>query len=234
MKVVKVYGALRELLGKTRFEFVADTPAQAMRALLVNFPQLEQWLINSEKNGVAYRVTVGKQKIHEQDVSGMLLPWSEQDVFSIAPVMTGAGRGAGTFLLGAALIGVAIFSAGAGLSLAAGGFTTTGVAASGAIGVIAPGFAAASSLAAIAGNIGIGLMLTGVAQMLSPVPKPPREASKLESNSFSAIQQTVRQGVPVPIAYGRVFVGSAVVSAGLDVDQVNVNSNSFLAKLGVS
>ena len=40
MKVVKVYGALRELLGKTRFEFVADTPAQAMRALLVNFPQL--------------------------------------------------------------------------------------------------------------------------------------------------------------------------------------------------
>ncbi len=49
MKVVKVYGALRELLGKTRFEFVADTPAQAMRALLVNFPQLEQWLVDSEK-----------------------------------------------------------------------------------------------------------------------------------------------------------------------------------------
>ena len=60
MKVVKVYGALRELLGKTRFEFVADTPAQAMRALLVNYPQLEQWLVDSEKNGVAYRVTVGK------------------------------------------------------------------------------------------------------------------------------------------------------------------------------
>ena len=56
--------------------------------------------------------------------------------------------------------------------------------------------------------------------MLSPVPKPPREATRLESNSFSAIQQTVRQGVPVPIAYGRVFVGSAVISAGLDVDQV--------------
>ena len=64
MKVVKVYGALRELLGKTRFEFVADTPAQAMRALLVNFPELQQWLLDSEKNGVAYRVTVGRQKIH--------------------------------------------------------------------------------------------------------------------------------------------------------------------------
>ena len=223
MKVVKVYGALRELLGQTRFEFVADTPAQAMRALLVNFPQLEQWLIDSEKNGVSYRVTVGKQKIFEQDVSGMLLPWSEREVFSIAPVLTGAGRGVGTFLLGAALVGVAIFSAGAGFSLAAGGFTTTGVAASGAVGVIAPGFAAASALAAVAGNIGIGLMLTGVAQMLSPVPRPPGAAeapTQLESNSFSGIVNTTRQGVAVPIAYGRVFVGSAVISAGLDVDQV--------------
>jgi predicted phage tail protein len=225
MKVVKVYGALRELLGKTRFEFVADTPAQAMRALLVNYPQLEQWLVDSEKNGIAYRVTVGKQKIYEQDVLGMVLPWSEQDVFSIAPVMTGAGRGATTFLLGAALVGVAIFSAGAGFSLAAGGFTTTGVAASGAVGVIAPGFATASALAAVAGNIGIGLMLTGVAQMLSPVPKPPGigdAPTQLESNSFSGVLNTVRQGVPVPIAYGRVFVGSAVLSSGLDVDQKQV------------
>tara|TARA_R110002012_G_scaffold92472_1_gene224555 strand:- start:6288 stop:6917 length:630 start_codon:yes stop_codon:yes gene_type:complete len=209
MKVVKVYGALRKLLGKTRFEFVADTPAQAMRALLVNFPQLEQWLIDSEKNGVAYRVTVGKQKIHEQDVSGMVLPWSEQDVFSIAPVMTGAGRGVGTFLLGAVLVGVAIFNPAVGFSFAKGGFAVMGT-----------GLGVGAGLAAAAGTIGIGLMLTGVAQMLSPVPKPPREASKLESNSFSGIANTSRQGVPVPIAYGRVFVGSAVVSAGLDVDQV--------------
>ena len=68
MKVVKVYGALRELLGASRFEFVADTPAQAMRALLVNFPHLEKWMADSEKNGIAYRVTVGKQKIHNNDV----------------------------------------------------------------------------------------------------------------------------------------------------------------------
>ena len=213
MKVVKVYGALRELLGKTRFEFVADTPAQAMRALLVNFPQLEQWLIDSEKNGVAYRVTVGKQKIHEQDVSGMLLPWSECEVFSIAPVMTGAGRGAGAFLLGAALIATAIIAPGVGFF--AGGALGFGVVTG------ATGFAA--GLAAAAGTIGVGLALYGVAQMISPVPKPPGPAeapTQLESNSFSGVLNTVRQGVPVPIAYGRVFVGSAVVSAGLDVDQV--------------
>ena len=212
MKVIKVYGALRELLGQTRFEFVADTPAQAMRALLVNFPELQQWLLDSEKNGVAYRVTVGKQKIHNDDVSGLFAPWSEREVFSIAPVMMGAGGSTTQILLGAVFIGASFFFPGAGLfgttSFFGATAATTGVA--GTLTSIGTAFSA----------IGAGLVLGGVAQILSPVPRPPREPTELESNSFSAIQQTVRQGVPVPIAYGRVFVGSAVVSAGLDVDQV--------------
>ena len=83
MKVVKVYGALRQKLGRCRFEFVADTPAQALKALLANFPDLEKWLIDSEKDGVGYRVTVGKERITEDDVSGLHLPWSEREVFSI-------------------------------------------------------------------------------------------------------------------------------------------------------
>ena len=212
MKVVKVYGALRELLGKTRFEFVADTPAQAMRALLVNFPQLEQWLIDSEKNGVAYRVTVGKQKIHNDDVSGLFSPWSEREVFSITPVIVGAGGGGGSILAGIALVALAVVTYGGSLAVSGGVLAAkaglTGFAATGA------------ALAASAVYAGGFLILSGVAQMLSPVPKPPKEASKLESNSFSGIGNTTRQGIPVPIAYGRVFVGSAVVSAGLDVDQV--------------
>tara|TARA_Y100000361_G_scaffold67187_1_gene59082 strand:- start:5787 stop:6443 length:657 start_codon:yes stop_codon:yes gene_type:complete len=217
MKVVKVYGALRELLGQTRFEFVADTPAQAMRALLVNFPKLEQWLIDSEKNGVAYRVTVGKQKIHNDDVSGMFSPWSEREVFSITPVMTGAGRGVGSVLLGVALITAAVVFAPA---AAAGGGFLVGAASGASMGLVGIG-------TVIAGNIGISLVLGGVAQMLSPTPKPPGlsesggEATRLESNSFSGIVNTVRQGVAVPIVYGRAFVGSAVISAGLDVDQVS-------------
>lgn len=215
MKIVKVYGALRELLGASRFEFVADTPAQAMRALLVNFPQLEQWLIDSEKNGVAYRVSLGRQKIYSEDVSEMFTPWSEQDVFAITPVLTGAGNGGvGTFILGAVLVGVAIFNPFVGFSLAKGGFAVMGLTGAAAVG---------AGLVAAAGTLGIGLMLAGVAQMLSPVPKPPgpgEAPTQLESNSFSGVANTSRQGVPVPIAYGRVFVGSAIISAGLDVDQV--------------
>lgn len=204
MKVVKVYGALRKLLGKSRFEFVAETPAQAMHALLVNFPELEQWLINSEKNGVAYRVTIGRQKIYEEDMSAMFLPWSEQDVFAITPVLTGAGSTT-QIILGVALIAVAIVN-------------PFGAAAIGTLGITAP-----ILVNTAVGAIGGFLLLSGVAQMLSPVPKPPgplEEPTQLESNSFSGIVNTTRQGVPVPIAYGRVFVGSSIISAGLDVDQV--------------
>ena len=216
MKVVKVYGALRELLGRTRFEFVADTPAQAMRALLVNFPELQQWLIDSEKNGVAYRVTVGKQKIHNDDVSGLFSPWSEREVFSITPVLMGAGRGVGAILLGAVFIGLSFVTFGSSAAFAGGAAGKAGI---GLLGLYKAGAVGSAAL----GAIGAGLVLTGVAQMLSPVPKPPGLAeapTQLESNSFSGVVNTSRQGVPVPIAYGRVFVGSAVISAGLDVDQV--------------
>ena len=224
MKVVKVYGALRKRLGQCRFEFDVLTPAQAIKALCVNFPGLEKWLIDSEKDGVGYRVAVSREKATEENVAPLLMPFSDREVFSITPVVAGAGRGTGAILAGVALIAVAIAAPGAGL--AAGGFTTTGVAASGAVGVVAPGFALSSALAAAAGNLGIALVLGGIAQALSPQPdtglERGREAAKLESFVFNNVVNTAKQGLPVPIAYGRVFVGSAVLSSGLDVDQKQV------------
>ena len=52
--------------------------------------------------------------------------------------------------------------------------------------------------------------------MLTPVPKPPPEANKLKSFSFSGIEQTTQQGGAIPIVYGKCFVGSAVLSSGID------------------
>ena len=219
MKVVKVYGALRKRLGQCRFEFDVATPAQAIKALCVNFPGLEKWLIDSERDGVGYRVAVSKEKATEENVAPLLMPFSEKEVFSITPVVAGAGRGTGAILLGAALIAVAI-------AVPVAGFTGAGFSATGA-GVTAAGTATfGASLAAAAGNIGIALVLGGIAQALSPQPDPTslesargRDAARLESFTISNVVNTSRQGMPVPIAYGRVFVGSAVLSSGLDVDQ---------------
>ena len=68
------------------------------------------------------------------------------------------------------------------------------------------------------------MILGGIAQAISPQPEPSSldESVQLESFTFSNVVNTSRQGMPCPIAYGRVFVGSAVLSSGLDVDQVQV------------
>jgi predicted phage tail protein len=212
MKVVKVYGALRKRLGQCRFEFEVDTPAQAIKALCVNFPGLDKWLIDSEQTGMGFRVTVGKERITQEDASVAVLPWSEQDVFSIAPVLAGAGQGFGQVLAGIGLVALAIVAgpAGAGFLGLGAGFISG---------------ATASAVSVALGGIGASLILGGVAQMLSPQPdisalQRGKEAARLESFSFSGIVNTSQQGMPVPIVYGRAFVGSAVLSSGLDVAQL--------------
>ena len=224
MKVVKVYGALRKRLGQCRFQFEADTPAQAIKALCANFPGLDKWLIDSEQDGVGYRVTIGKERIGEADANALLLPWSERDVFSITPVIAGAGQGAGSIFAGIGLVALAIVlgpAAGGflGLGMGLSGVTAGAVAGSAAMGIIGGAFASA------VGFLGVSLVVGGVAQMLSPAPtfsgfERGKEAARLESFTFSGITNTVQQGMPVPICYGRCYIGSAVISSGLDVDQL--------------
>ena len=213
MKVVKVYGALRELLGQCRFELDVVTPAQAVKALCVNFPFLEKWLIDSEKDGLAYRVTVGKQKATEEDASPLFLPFGEREVFSITPVIAGAGRGTGQILLGVALIAAAVVIAP--MAAAGAGFLGGGTAAA------SFGATLAGAVSVGLGNLGIAFVIGGIAQMLSPTPTAPKfeDAQQLESFSFSGIVNTARQGVPVPIVLGRAYAGSVVISSGLDVEQ---------------
>ena len=222
MKVVKVYGALRKRLGQCRFEFDVATPAQAIKALCVNFPGLDKWLIDSEKDGVGYRVAISKEKATEENFAPLLMPFSDHEVFSITPVVAGAGRGAGSIFAGIGLVALAVVTGGTSIAFTAGGFSALGTAATATTAATAATFGA--TLAAAAGNLGLFLVLGGIAQSISPQPQPSSldESVQLESFTFSNVVNTSRQGMALPIAYGRLFVGSAVLSSGLDVDQVQV------------
>tara|TARA_Y100000015_G_C2375026_1_gene82083 strand:- start:270 stop:872 length:603 start_codon:yes stop_codon:yes gene_type:complete len=198
MKVIKVYGALRKRLGQCRFELEAATPAQAIKALCVNFPGLDKWLIDSEKDGVGYRVSISKEKVTEQDITPLFMPFSDREVFSITPVIAGAGRGTGQILAGVGLVAFSLLAPGVGAAI--GGALMTKI-----------------------GLLGGTLILSGIATAISPQPNLDStldEAVQLESFSFSNVVNTSRQGLPVPIAYGRVFVGSSVITSGLDAVSV--------------
>ena len=56
--------------------------------------------------------------------------------------------------------------------------------------------------------------------MLTPVPKQfdPGEADPSGGFAFSGLQNVSQEGIPVPVVYGEMIVGSVVLSTGLIAD----------------
>ena len=198
LRKVKFYGELADFIGHKELEAVINSTADAVSFLIHNFPKLEEHMANRY-----YQVLIGDYDIDETEIHD---PIGQSDI-SIVPVITGAGgRGLGKILLGAALIGVA-FIASPALSFSAKGF----------------GFANAGFLAKSAVYLGASLVLTGVSEMLFPLPEPKDFSSEEDpriSFNFSGVQNTSRAGTSHPIVYGEIVTGSVVISAGIDTNQV--------------
>jgi predicted phage tail protein len=201
LRKIKLYGQLAKFIGRRVLEADVATAAEAVRMLVANFPGLEQHMAEQY-----YRVTVGTYDLAVDEIHD---PAGQQDI-KIMPVVAGAGGAAAKIILGVALIAFSFVSFGAGAWAGVMGFGATNA------------FTAAGSMAIL--KIGAGLLLTGVAQLLTPVPKVPQgpdtDNDPRKTYNFSGIQQTSRQGVPVPAIYGLTLVGSVVVSAGTDTVQV--------------
>jgi len=194
LRKIKVYGQLARFVGSRVLEADVATAAEAVRMLAANFPGLEKHMADQH-----YRVTVGSYDLTLDEIHD---PAGQQDIM-IVPVIAGAGA-VGRILLGAALIVGAFFTGGATIGLF--------------------GLAAPVLVSSVLFKVGALLLLGGVAQLLSPVPTIPQGAGSdndpRKTFNFSGIQQTSRQGVPVPCVYGLTLVGSVVISAGVDTVQV--------------
>ena len=75
-------------------------------------------------------------------------------------------------------------------------------------------------------QLGVGLALGGVAQMLSKQPNlnanvQGQKASR--NTAFSNLDNTIAQGQPVPLAYGLVYCGSRVISQGVESRRTSNN-----------
>lgn len=70
---------------------------------------------------------------------------------------------------------------------------------------------------------GIAMAAGGVAQMLTKMPSMStgKEAEKKQSTSFSNLSNMAAQGRPVPLAYGRIRVGSLIISQGIETMDVD-------------
>lgn len=200
MKTIVLNGQLGKQFGR-RHQFDVATAAEAVRALVANFPSIEKYLMETKCLG--YRV-----KLHDtplREIDELHHPVGGNRI-TITPVISGAGGSTGSILLGAALIGAAFFTGGA--SIAASGFLVGGI--------------TTTFWGGIALSIGASLVLGGISQMLAPTPKSIEPAERPENNpsyAFNGPVNTGAQGQPVPIGYGRLIVGGAIISAGITTEE---------------
>jgi predicted phage tail protein len=208
LRKIKLYGRLAKFVGQRVFEADVASAAEAVRFLLANFPQLEKHMADQH-----YRVSTGAVDLTLDEVH---YPAGQEEV-RIVPVVAGAGSSVGKIIAGVALIAISLALPGGGLF---------GGSVFGAFGGPIAAAGTLTTVGTVLSAVGATLILGGVAQLLTPTPKinapgtPQDNSDPRKSYSFSGIQQTSRQGVPVPIVYGETIVGSVVVSAGIDTVQV--------------
>ena len=215
LKTVTLYGELAERYGKN-WNLDINSPSEAVRALCANNPTFKDFVGSSQDRGVGYKISVGKTYIEE--VNEIYSPSGKQEI-KIIPVVLGAKKkGVGTILLGIALIASGGWLASAATQMAASG--ALGGAAAGAGAAIGPsglaGLNAASAVGSmvqgVAMKFGAAMILGGIGQLLAPTPT---EVKDDENYAFNGAANTARQGVPVPICYGQLMVGGAVISSGI-------------------
>ena len=196
MLTVTLYGFLAEKYGKTH-HVDAKTPAEVIRAFCANYKDFKKQII---RDGQAYyRILAGKE--NRSDDKSLHVGTSK--IIKIIPIVAGKG-GLGKIVLGAALIAASFYLPG-----------TTYFSAMSSFSINASG---------IASSIGWSLVLGGVSQMLFAPPKVKinngESPNNLPSYAFAGAVNTTGQGNPVPICYGKLRIGSQVISTGLSVTQL--------------
>ena len=224
LKTIKVYGRLRKFLGSSYFEAAVSSPAEAIRFLMCNFPEVEVHMSQQY-----YKV-----KMNNMDVPLDFLSMKGRGDIQIIPIAIGSGPVI-------PIVG-SIFSTGAAVASAAVGAVTSvagaavagAVAVGGAVASVAGAVSAIPVVGSIATAVVTDLAIGGITSLLAPTPAPfesPGNVGASESDgaldpqmansySFSGIQNVSVSGVSVAIIYGEVFTGSVVISSGVDTVQV--------------
>lgn len=170
--------------------YEVNSPAEAVRALNATIDGFKEAVIS----GGEYRVLrAGKDTVLEENLHE---PQSYKETVRIIPVVAGSKRGGLMgIIIGAVLIAASIWM---------------------------PGLSAVTANYLM--GAGVSMVLGGVAQMLfsprSTTGTSVEAAENKPSYAFDGAVNTVAQGNPVPVCYGRLLVGSQIISAGLSSEQI--------------
>ena len=186
---VRFYGSLKQFGSEFRLD--CKTPAEVVQALTSQIPKLRQFI----QQGL-FTVRVGRDYFDNRYLEqGLNQKLKDDSTVHFTPTLKGSKRG-GLFgvIAGVALIATAF-------ALGPLGFSVIG-----------------ANAAWMVGGVGASMLLGGVAQMLTKIPSMStgKDSEKKQSTSFSNLSNMAAQGRPMPLAYGRIRVGSLIISQGVE------------------
>jgi len=181
-------GELGKLFGE-KWRLAAETVAECMHGIDVQRDnKLKEYLMTAHENGIVFTVQRGEEFL---DYENLQMELGEDDLI-ITPVPAGSANKLLKVIVGFALLVTAAF------------FMPAAVALGGVKGFLAVGGLMAVSM------VGAALLNSGVAEYMAP--KKPGDAT--DSFLFNGPANNVKEGLPVPLAYGQVLVGGSTISFG--------------------
>lgn len=185
LKTIKLYGVLGRKFGK-EFHLAVESTREAVKALSVQVPGFEQFMLTAHEQGLAFAVFQDDENISEDQIDFE----TGAKVIKIVPKVIGAGgNGVLQTILGAVMVVV------------------------GVVMMYVPGLQA---FAPSVIGAGIGLMIGGIAQMMMPKMDEgdQNQDGNRANKGFGGAVTTIAQGNPVPILYGQREVGGFIINAG--------------------
>lgn len=191
MTQVTLHGILAKEFRKT-FNLSIKRPKEVFDAISCAHSNFRNRLVELANQGIHFALLVdGKKMTNMEELSVV----SNNQQIDIVPLVCGAGK-AGAII---AVIALGVLTGGVGFAMGAG--------------VLAGGATLGTALT----QIGIGLVMMGIQMALAPKPKMDRPSADVNSAKqsflFSSKANVAEQGIPVPVGYGRLRVGSAVIQS---------------------
>lgn len=183
------------------FEVAGYTAADCIRGVAIQIPELYTRIMNGYFT-VRHRKGKFKEDMTMEMATREIFNYNEQQVIEVIPVVKGAtgSQGGDTALIGAGLVigGIllGVLTMGAGWAATPVLWTTAG--------------AIVSSLATTMIVTGLSLVAGGIASLFAKNEEEKEEEAKY---SFNGPTNIAKQGVAVPLIYGKVGVGSNLVSS---------------------
>jgi predicted phage tail protein len=215
MQTVYLNGGI-EKFGK-KWEVHCKTLPDIFKLISCQTPGFREYLLEAADKGIDFQIQRGKEFVNEDS---FLLSLKEEDIV-ITEMPTGSKGGTGKVLAAVAIVAAIIMfpQVFAGTATKTLGTQTVTV------------YSGLNAAGMVAASLAVNLALSGVTELLSPGPETDG-AETNEAYLFDGPVNNVKQGLPVPVAYGELIVGGAVISSSFSLTPFsNGNSTGFIQPL---